>query len=166
MYVAFIFYWCSWKWKFSGSVVSNPSLRTVPINPSTAGIHHHHHLTITILPSLHHHLSITISPSHHHHPPPTIHLLVFTTLPLKKERKKILLRVRFAIAHLGYVKGSLQNKFLVKVGNLTQPAWKSLIFWWLVIFDVIFLVGTGESPPPIATKSQQNHRFVWLWFWF
>ena len=23
-----------------------------------------------------------------------------------------------------------------------------------------FLVGTEE------TKSQQNHRFVWLWFWF
>ena len=35
-----------------------------------------------------------------------------------------------------------------------------------VIFYVIFgdfLVGTG--PRHIATKSQQNRRFVWLWFY-
>ena len=34
---------------------------------------------------------------------------------------------------------------------------------FLVIGD--FLVGTRE-PHHIAAKSQQNHLFVWLWFWF
>ena len=49
---------------------------------------------------------------------------------------------------------------------------KSPIFLVIADFYVIFgdflchfgdfLVGTGE-PRYIATKSQQNHRFVWLW---